>query len=259
MLTLAAQEADVEVVSVDSVGGFSPFEADVVSMTVAMAYLDISKPNPKTGGLGGSHNVNLIFKDADGKELRCTEYFTGGKAKGQHPYYIHKKTGKKIALPGYSKVNDLCISATGKTFAEQEAEEKSVEIYDKDSQGKVLKKRQAITSLIGSKVDVGILLTKEDKREDDGTGTYVPTGEFRQANEADKFFNCDTNLTATEVASNVKLVAAGKDPKPAKFIGTWLKKNQGQVKDNTDKTAQPSGVQSGAPVAGGTNSMLFPE
>ena len=240
-LDMFAQEADVETTSTDSVGGFSPFESDVIPMTIAMAYLDQAKSK--------AASVNLILKDATGKELTVTEYITSGEAKGCKPYYINKKSGKKVALPGWSKINDLCLAATGKEFKDQDAEDKTIEIYDYEAKAKKPQQKKVIMTLLNQKVKVGVLLVKADKSAKDAAGVYQPTGETREINEADKFFNIDTELTTAEVS------AGSTEPK---FMATWLKKWKGEVKDTSTKV---TGSAAGAPAGTGapTTASLFPE
>ena len=237
MLENFALDADVDDSSSDSVGGFAPFESAVLSMNLVMAYIDYAKSK--------AASVNLIFKDANDKELRVTEYITSGEAKGCKPHYIHKKTGKKVALPGYSKINDLCLVMTGKTFAEQTAEEKTINIYDYESKSDKPQQRKVIMTLLKQKVKVGVLLVTQDKTEKNDAGVYEPTGETRQVNEADKFFNIDSDLTGAEITAGST---------EAKFIKTWLKKSDGEVKDTSTKVA----AKAGAPAAANSTASLFP-
>ncbi len=250
MLDMYAQDDDVIVKSTDSVGGFTARESAVVPMLISMAYLDESK--------GGAASVNLIFKDSDENELRITEYISGGRAKGQKTFYI-SKTNKKVPLPGWSKINDLCLTATSKQFKEQTAEPKELLLWDYDTQGEKLQTKKVITSLLGAQVKIGVLLVKVDVNVLNpafdqtkpinklSNSEYIPSGETREINEADKYFNIDTDLTTAEVNAGST---------EAKFIHTWLKKWEGELKDKSTKVVTTTaGPASGAPT--GTDNDLF--
>lgn len=243
-LDLFKQNSDVEVQeAVDSIGKFT-FDSGAYDMKIKMAYMDMSQPNEETGAKGGAHNVNLILVDAKGKEFKYTEYVTSGIAKGQVPYY--EKDGKKFPLPGWSKMNDMCLRATGKPLAEQKDEEKKIKVYDKAAQAEVAQPRQVLMSLIGKEVGVCIVETLE--------AHYKNAGETQSKNIVDKWYDVKTRCTTAEVDAGLE---AGKwvDEK-------WLPKNKDQVRDlrsAKDKAATKSAGSAGAGVSNDTPDELFPD
>lgn len=228
MLSNLALDQDVVVeVEKDTLGGGSRvLESGVYDFTIKAAYLDAAKSK--------AVSVNLILENADGQKLNVTEYITSGEAKGCKPYYV--KDGKKYPLPGYSKMNGLCELVAKKTIDKCDAEDKILKLWDFEAKAETNQSKKVITDLTGGLIKVGVKKVIEDKRAKGDDGQYHPTGETRELNEADKFFNED--------GKTLKEVADGKD---AVFITEWEKAHKGKTKDKSTK----SPVQSGAPTLGG--------
>ena len=106
--------------SADSVG-FSALESDVYQATIKQAY--------GTESDGGAKAIALEL-DINGRTYKESIYFTSGKEKGQKPYY-ETKNGKKVFLPGYQTIDDLCAVTTEQYLASQETEEKNLLSEDK--------------------------------------------------------------------------------------------------------------------------------
>ena len=217
--------------SQDRLGGFSPFDSDIYIGTIKVAYAGTSQ--------GGATSVSLVV-DADGKEYRETFYVTN--RKGENFFISQDK--KKVPLPGFTVVDDICLIASGKPLANQETEEKVIKLYDFEQRAEVPKSVPVLTDLIGQKIALGILKQLENKNAKNAAGEYEATEETREVNVVDKVFHPEMKLTVAE-ARNGK-----EDPE---FWDKWVEKNKGTVRDKTEKKA---GGNAGAPpkpaAAGGT-------
>lgn len=226
MLDIFAMGSDVAVEEEkDVLGGGGAKESGVYPMTLKYAYLDVSKPNAATGGKGGAHNVNLVFKDGD-REVKFQEYVTSGLAKGSKPYY--EKDGKKFPLPGYSKMDNMLKLITGKGLAEQEFAEKTIKVWSNGAE--VNEPRKVLTDTLNIKMQLGLLKVMEDK--------YSTPTESRTYNEVSKFFNED-GQTVQELTKS----------EPATFLDKWAKANLDKVVDKRKKS-KDGGAVSGAPAGG---------
>lgn len=155
--------------------------------------------------------------------------------------------GKKIPLPGFTIVDDLCLIATGSPLSEQATEEKTVKIYDYDQKKEMPKAVPVLTDLINQPVKVGILLKLENKNEKSGD-EYVPTAETRQVNSIDKVFHPELNLTVAE---------ARQGQETAKFHDAWTERNKDQVRD-VRKIKEGQAGQAGAPQASNSATSASP-
>lgn len=222
--------------------GRSLLDAGVYAATIKMAYLQKSS--------GGALGLTIAFDIEGGKELRTTQYLTGGDKKGNLNYYTDKQ-GNKQYLPGFNLGNSLAMLTTGKELSKLSTEERLVNIYDSAAKAEKPTPVQVVVDLLGEEVNVGVLRVLEDKMNKDDAGNYtVYTGETRESNEVDKFFCAKTkflNMTTAEIR--------GKAEK-ASYVDTWKKQNEGQIKDKTNKDAAKQGGAAGAPkaaaAAGGT-------
>jgi hypothetical protein len=227
-----------EVKDVVSGGGYIK-DTDVYLMKIKHAFFEESK--------GGALGVNISFKHSDEKktEANQTIYVTSGKAKGQKPYYTSKQ-GKKVPLPGFTLVDDMVRLATNdaSNLETVTTQAKAVEVYDFAAGGKVNKEVQVIDQLTGAVLKVALVKTKVNKWRDG-----APTAEVMERNEIDKVFGQD-DRTIREV----------KAAAPAEIMATWLKRNRGQVRDNTTvkESATTSSVATNeAPVSTDNTDDLF--
>ncbi len=211
--------------SADSVG-FSALESDVYQGTIKQAYGIESD--------GGAKGIALEL-DLDGRTYKETIYFTSGKEKGQKPYY-ETKNGKKVFLPGYQTLDDLCAVTTEQYLASQETEEKKVKVYNRDANKELPTDVEVLVDLIGKKVQVGIIKTLENKWV-----KGVKTSDTVEKNSIDKVFNED-GFTLNELLAEAE---------EAEFINTWLDKNKGVTKDNSKSVAGSSGSEGSPKKSGG--------
>lgn len=196
--------------STDRLGGFGPLETDVYTGPIKVAYAGASA--------GGARNVTFIV-DHNGKEYRETIYVTN---KAGENFFLNKddKT-KKVALPGFTIVDEICLATTGLSLSEQESEEKVVKIWDSEAKKELPKSVPVLTGLTGKVISLGIIKTLENKSAKVGD-KYEATAETREVNSIDKVFNTETRLTVTEARNGVETAA---------FWDAWVKRNKGVTRD----------------------------
>lgn len=220
-------------------GGYQPKDTDIYHATCMMAYALKSAQ--------GAQGVFLEFKFDDGSTYRETVYVTN--KKGENFFLNKDDTSKKVKLPGYVVMNDLCLVMTDKPLAQQDDEEKVVKIYDFETRSDVPKSVPVLVELLGKTVFLAIGNTLENKSKKEGD-KYVPTADERNVNNIEKVFHDPTMLTTTE-AENGKT--------EGEFHKSWLERNKGVVRDKRTikdgqggTTGRPGGAtaSSGPPSAG---------
>lgn len=218
--------------STDRLGGFSALETDIYTGKVKVAYLGKSS--------GGATSITVIAMLGD-KEFRSTQYVTN--KKGENWFLNKNDPTKKVPLPGFTIIDDLCLCTTGKPLSEQSAEEKMLNIYDADAKKEIPKAVNVLVELIGADVSLAIEKVIVDKNVKNAAGDYVPTGETREENEVAKVFNADQRLTVAEARAG--------ETQP-KFWDAWLERNKGKTRDKTDKSGGAAGAPTkGKPVSAG--------
>lgn len=219
--------------SQDRLGGFSALETDTYTGSIKVAYAGKSS--------GGAHSVTLIV-DLQGKEYRETLYVTD--KKGQNFYLNKNDPTKKVPLPGFTVIDDICLVTTGKPLCEQSTEDKVVKIYDPEAKKELPKSVPVLTDLIGQVVTLGIAKELQNKSEKVGE-EYLPTAETREANVIDKVFHTATKMTVAEARQGAET---------AQFHDSWLERNKGKLRDRRT-VKDGAGGQVGAPKrAGGPSS-----
>lgn len=222
--------------STDNIGGGNfTRESDIYSGKIKMAYAGAAK--------SGARFVNLIVDLPDGKEYKETVYVTN---KAGENFYLNKSdNSKKVPLPGFTTLDDICLCATGKPLAEQDAEEKIVKIYDFEAKAELPTSVPVLIELLGQDISLAILKVTENKQAKNASGVYGATTETRDINSIDKVFNTDTHMTVVE--------ARNKAAAPV-FWDSWLERNKGKTRDKTSKVVgtpgAPGAARSGPPQAG---------
>jgi hypothetical protein len=223
----------------DRVGGFSPLETDAYTGTIKVAYAGQSQ--------GGAHNVTLIV-DIDGREYRETVYVTN--KKGENFFLNQNDKTKKVPLPGFTVIDDICLVTTDKPLAEQRDEEKIVNIYDFEAKREVPTSVPVLVDLLGKTVTLGIVKQLENKSEKQGD-QYVPIADTREINFIDKVFHHPTGITTVEARNGIQ------EPK---FLEAWTTRNKGNTRDKrtikdgeagtAGRPGRPGGAPQAAPAAG---------
>lgn len=211
--------------SQDRLGGIQVFNTDIYIGTIKALYAGKSS--------GGATSVTLIA-DLDGKEYTETLYVTN--KDGQNWFANKQDNTKKVPLPGFTVVDDICLIATGEPLAAQETEEKVIKVWDNEAKKEMPKSVPMITAALGKPIALGIQKTLANKQTKVGTD-YVPNAETREENHIDKVYHPEMKLTVAEAR-------AGQDV--AQFWDAWLLKNKDQVRDK--RTIKDGEVgSSGAP------------
>lgn len=220
----------------DRVGGYQPFETDAYDATIKVAYAGQSS--------GGAQSVTVIA-ECGGREYRETVYITN--RKGENFFLNPQDKTKKVPLPGFTTINDLCLVTTDKPLAEQATEEKVVNVYDADAKKEVPKSVPVLVDLIGKEVTLGIVKQLENKSEKQGH-EYVPIADTRETNTIEKVFHGPTKGTVVEARNGQE---------PGAFFKTWVERNKGNTRDRrTIKEGQggtsgrPAAAASGPPASG---------
>ena len=215
----------------DSLGGFT-VDSGIYNTLIEMAYIEKSKK--------GAMGFFLHLKDVDsGTVVRVQEYISGGDAKGNKNTYVDAK-GKTQNLPGYNKMNSLVNIMLQKDINGLVHEEKVINRYDFDAKKEVPTKTQVLTELLNQPITVGIIKQTVDKNIQDASGAYVPSGDTRDENIADKFFRAADGLTSQEIRGKATEAA---------FKAKWAAQNTGKTRDRT--AAKIGGAKAGAPAAAG--------
>ena len=218
----------------DRLGGFQIRATDIYPATIKAAYAGQSA--------GGARNVTVIAELPDG-EYSETIYVTN--KKGENWFLNQNDKSKKVPLPGFTTIDDICLVTTGKSLAEQDTEEKVVKIYDFDERKELPKAVQMLVDLIGQPLFLGIVQQTVDKNQkNESTGEYEPTGETRDENVIEKVFHDPSKMTVVEARNGAT--------EPV-FFEKWLSKNKGNVR-NKAKCADGNGAQSGRPGGGAPQS-----
>jgi hypothetical protein len=135
--------------------------------------------------------------DLNDKEYRETIYITN--KQGENFFLNKDDPTKKVPLPGYTTVNDICLMTTDKPLSEQDTEAKMVNVWDNDAKKEVPKSVPVLTELLGQKVTLGILKQLVNKNEkNQSSGKYEPTAETREENVIEKVFHSPTHMTVVE-------------------------------------------------------------
>ncbi len=208
----------------DSVGG-GTLESGVYLGVIELAYLDAAP--------SGAISVNINFKTDANRNVRQTIYISNKKGE-----FVYKnKDNKDNPLPGYAQMDAFFTAVTGKGIAQQSLEEKVINIYNYDLKKEVPQTRKVFMDILNKPIAAGILQVSEERTTKDSNYT-VGTGEYREFNEFNKWFDADTGLT------NVEKKAGETEPK---VLELWKTVNKGKKVVRNAATRDTS--KAGAPGA----------
>lgn len=225
----------------DFLGGGGAIDSGVYTGEIKLVFVGKSD--------GGAHFLEVHVDLPGGRPYRERLW-----VKGKNGLHYYERNGKKSPLPGFTVANDLALLSTGFDLSGQTFEEKIVKLYDFDAKMEVPTKVQAITSMMGQSITIGVLKQTVDKNVKDSTGAYVPSGETRDENAIDKVFHTETGKTVSELSTLPK-------DAPAEFQAKWDAKNKGQTrmkaKGAEGKTGTPGAIPTGGGAKPATSKSLF--
>lgn len=224
--------------SQDRLGGFQVVESGVYEgATIKLAYAGKATSS-------NAQNVTISFELPGGKEYSETFWITN--KNGENFFRNKQDNTKKIPLPGFTLVDDICLMTTEKPLSDQDTEEKMVQMWDAEEKKQMPKAAHVLVDLLGKQVSLGIVKQVVNKNEKQGD-EYVPTAETREENVTDKVFHFPSGFTVVE--------ARNQAAEPA-FIKAWADKNNGvtrdrrTIKDGQQGASGKSGKPGGPPQAG---------
>lgn len=215
----------------DRLGGFSVIESGAYTGTIKAAYAGQSN--------SGARSVTLVL-GLEGQAQDYTETIYVTKRTGENYFLGGTNKDKKIPLPGFVTIDDLCLVTTNKSLAEQVTEDKVMNVYDPEAKKELPKSVPMLTGLIGKQATFGIIKAKENKNEKGSDGNYHPTPEVRETNSIEKIFHYPTNMTVVEARNGSN---------EAVFHKAWVSKNAGEVRDKREIKDGAQGGRSGRPSA----------
>lgn len=213
-------------------GGFQAIPTGIYDATITMAYAIQSA--------GGAHGI-VLLADVGGKELRETIYITN--RKGENFYPDKNDSSKKMPLPGFTLVDDICLLTTGEPLAEQSTDEKKVKVYDPNQKKEVPTDVPVLTGLLGQKIKLAVLRVIEDKQKKGDDGNYHNTGETRTINQIDKALHAETSRTVNEYRHEVET---------PEFHDEWVKARITSRNGDTDVNRSTGGGAGGGAGASGS-------
>lgn len=234
----------------DRIGGGGAVESNIYELTIDVAYITVSEEKVVDGKTtGGAMAVNMVYKTADGKTINDTQYVTGGADKGKKNTYLDKNQQEQY-LPGYLIMDAVAMLTLGQPLNQLDTEEKLVEVYDYNAKAKVPKKVQVITSLIGKKLEAGILRVVANKKVKQQSGGYATTNDKSTFNEINKIFCARDDFKHMTVA---EIRAKKADASvTAKFYEEWKKEYAGKDRDTFKQVdGAPAATGGGTQTASG--------
>jgi len=215
-------------------GGNGAVESAIYKGMVELAYLDAAP--------SGAQRITIHFKPNDSDNvLKNTTYISN--KQGQFTYN-DRNSGEPKPLPGYSQMNSFFKAITGKDIGNQATAVKTIKVYDFEKKAEVPKEVNVFTDTVNKPIAVGVLKVKEEKTRKESQNPANPpysegTGEYREINEFDKYFNADDGRTITEIANNAQ------NPD---FFMQWKDKHTGNTRvKNAKIPGATTGAAAGAP------------
>ena len=209
-------------------------ESGLYKGTVDMVYLDTNAKGTK---------LIVIHMKRGSRIYKFTNYISN--RQGGYTY-VDKKTGQNKPLPGYSLMDSFFKLMTGQGIADQTVVEKKVKVWDYATSKEQPKDVLVFEHLLNKEMSAGILNVSSEKTTKESEWKQG-TGEFRESNEFDKFFDPSTGQTISEKEAN----------KDASFLLKWKERNDGKTrikKAPIPGTPNNSGATTGMPES--TNAPL---
>ena len=195
----------------DRIGGFQIWPSGLYKTKIDEAFMTVSNE--------GAIGLAVTLKNDKGNIYKEIFWVVGKKGK---TYW--ERDGVRHNIPGFDRAKHLCLLTTGKTLKELEdtVEVKIINERNRDTSEMGQKKVDMVMGLLDQEINVGIIANIVDKNIKDDKGNWVPSGETREQNEIDKFFDSETNLTYSEIK-------AGKTEPD--FAAEWANNWNGKTKN----------------------------
>jgi hypothetical protein len=204
---------------------------NVYAAIIKMAYVSTAT--------SGAMAVNVVLMlPALNREHRETIYVTN---KAGQNFYTDKHTHKRVPLPGFVTVDEMCLIASNTPLSEQQTENKTVKLYDFELKKEVPTEVPVMVSLLDAEIEICLVHLMENKKVKNANGDYVPTADVRESNTVEKILDPASHRTVNETLS---------DSEP-KFHDLWLDKHKDTVRDKRtikDATAAAKPAAGAKPV-----------
>lgn len=186
----------------DSLGGFSQPDTGIYKGTLSRIFGDEYA--------SGAQYLYLEI-ETDKKQTQVHRILVTN-SEGSNTF-VNKKSGEDQVLPGYAMIDSLCIVTLGVplTAVDWEEHEMDVKVDGKD----VKEVRQVPAGLWGAPVLFAVEKTFRNKQEKGDDNKYYNVNERVEQSEITKFFQVETQQTATELINE-----AAPD-----FINKWKNKH----------------------------------
>jgi hypothetical protein len=222
----------------DRLGGFQVLESDIYTGPIKVMY---------AGKAASGAQFVTVIVDFQGREYHETVYVTN--KKGENWFLNKDDKIKKVGLPGFTTINDICLVTTGSPLSEQVVEDKMVKVWDTDLKKEMPKSVPVLVMLLGQTISLAISKNFENKSEKDGNGGYRDTAETRHTNTIEKVFHTESKGTVAEATNNQE---------PGAFWKAWSDRNKGKDRDKrtikegiAGKPGASGKVNAGPPQAAG--------
>lgn len=213
----------------DVLGDGLVLESGLYKGIVEMAYLDSNQ--------NGTKLITIHFK-RNGRVFKFTNYISNQQGSFT---YVDKKTQQNKPLPGYLLMDSFFKAVTGSGIAEQATTAKMVKVWNPTTSKEEPKEVQVFEAVLNKPLSAGILKVSSEKTTPE-SGYKQGTGEFRDSNEFNKFFDAETGQTVSEKAANQQ----------AAFLLKWKERNDNKTRV---KKAPIPGTATNTATAGTTAGM----
>ena len=217
-------------------GGNEALPTDAYDATIKMMYV--------TTAASGAMAMNIVV-DIAGKEHRFQEWVTN--KQGENFYPDKQDPKKKMPLPGFTTVEDICLLVTGEGLSDQDAEEKTVKIYNFEEKKDIPTPVPVLTATINKPIKLGVVreIVPVQKKGDSGSyeDQFDENGKLktRTQNTIDKVFHPETGRTVNEYRHEVET---------PEFLTAWIERRQGKDNDSKVRNASSNGASGGASGSG---------
>jgi len=229
---------DVVVDESDVVVGGNAFTvpSGIYRTKIDMAYMGEST--------NGAISLTLITT-VNGVKVQEIMYLTNAR---KEPFYIDKVTKAKKIMPSLQNANNLAQLTNGKDLSDLSTDKRFVMQWDNSVKKDVNTEVDVVVDLLDKPIQAVIQQIKEDQQSKGADGIYRPNGKTRTINKYVKFLDADKGLTVLELESSEL-------PDPT-YATTWLKANDGKLRDMSTAGADTSANAGGTSSTDSTKSLF---